>query len=235
MANLKVRYLVEKSGRDAPRFFWQPARALRTAGWEPQRLARAEIAALGGPAVCENYYLTARHLAIMAAERLNAEVDAWRRGEQPPRQTSTADKNGGPSGRVVIGTVGHLIRVYRASDELAALRPNTQRSYNEHLIRIEGWAGDTPLTAITAKMCRDYYKEKFKTMPRVAANTMAVLRLLFSFARLADLAPWSKENNPAASLQIKVPKGKPRIWEPEDVAAFVAAADAWAAIPSARR
>ena len=57
----KVRHLVLKDGR----YYWQPASALRSAGWRPVRLPEDALA------------------AAAKAEELNAEVDAWRRGEAP--------------------------------------------------------------------------------------------------------------------------------------------------------
>jgi hypothetical protein len=57
----KPRHLVCKGGR----YYWQPSKSLRAAGWRIQRLSSDPMAAAG------------------EAERLNAELDAWRGGHRP--------------------------------------------------------------------------------------------------------------------------------------------------------
>ena len=67
MANLKIRHLVAKKNSDGTaRHYWQPSAELRAAGWKPRRLAADQPT------------------AIDQAEALNADVDAWRRGEVAP-------------------------------------------------------------------------------------------------------------------------------------------------------
>ena len=59
MTRIKVRYLIEKPGRDAPRFYWQPTASLRAAGWEPVALKDA-----AGNFLCAG-------AAIEAAKKMN--------------------------------------------------------------------------------------------------------------------------------------------------------------------
>lgn len=63
---LKIPYLIVRKGRSgARRFYWQPATALRTQGWRPVPLGADE------------------DKAIADARQLNADLQAWRRGQRP--------------------------------------------------------------------------------------------------------------------------------------------------------
>ena len=65
MVRIDVPYLVARPGRDrATRYYWQPSTALRKLGWRPERLP-------------DDLATT----AVARAKTLNAQLDAWRRGE----------------------------------------------------------------------------------------------------------------------------------------------------------
>ena len=98
---LKPRYFVAKPGRGGiTRYFWQPKKSLREAGWQPRRLA-AESGRLGD--------------AIEEARARNAELDAWREGE-----SSSSTAGSGTAARaekkidlVQPNSLAHVIRLYR--------------------------------------------------------------------------------------------------------------------------
>lgn len=74
MAKINIRYLTTYRGkRSRPRYFWQPSKTLRRAGWRLSRLPDEPIA------------------AAATAERINEAVDRWRAGqgslETPPTIT----------------------------------------------------------------------------------------------------------------------------------------------------
>ncbi len=200
MAQLKIRYLVEKPGRAGPRFFWQPTKPLKTQGWHSRRLA----AGIHDPA-------KARTMAIEEAETLNGELDAWRRGELP-------DRAAGPTP----GTVAALIADYRLSRRYRRLRASTQRTYEWYLKVIEAWAGDAPATAITAPLVQKFYEAMLERTPTKANAAITHLRLLYNHGRRAGLL----RDNPAErpGLEQRAPSG--RVWSGAAIAAFVAAADA---------
>lgn len=221
MATLKVRHLVEKSGR----FYWQPAAPLRAAGWRPMRLHGDQAA------------------AIAKAEALNAEVDAWRAGEAPPHAPKTAARRGKAAAP---GSVEALIAEYKRSRFWAKLAPKTQRDYGWCLDAIQAWAGDMPARAITPPAVQAFYAAQARRVegagkarrvvetPAKAAAAVRVLRLLLQVAeRLGYRSPGS---NPAARPGISLHRQRePVPWSRDQVAQMAVAADqlGWRSIGTA--
>jgi integrase len=204
MAKIKVRHFVEKPGRSGPRFFWQPSIALRAHGWLPERLPDDHMA------------------AIARAERLNAELDGWRKGTPlPPEADGTAKP--APSAPQIrrMGSVAYLIASYLASPRFAKLAPKTKREYRYTLNTIERWAGEAPVEQITAKSVQNFYTKLFAVTPAKANATLRVIHLLFEFARLEGMI----ERNPAERPKMIGTKPRLRIWSPEEIAALIEAAD----------
>jgi hypothetical protein len=219
---MKVRHLVEKPGAAGPRFYWQPSSELRAAGWRPMRLPndRAE--------------------AMAKAERLNAEVDAWRRGELAPDAPPAAARRR----QVAAGTVAALIRDYKSSRWWQKLAPATRRHYAWALEAIETWAGDMPARAITAPAVQAWHDSLCRRVegrgrsrrvvetPARAAAALRVLRLLLQVGvRLGYVA-----SNPAARPGLMVRRQRePLLWRPEQVTNMVAVADAlgWRSVGTA--
>jgi len=72
----KIRYLVEKRGANGlPRFFWQPKQELVKAGWKPRRIPADYASHRDARAL--------RVAAVLGAEDLNRQLDAWRSGILP--------------------------------------------------------------------------------------------------------------------------------------------------------
>lgn len=199
MAKINVRYLVQKAGAHRPRHFWQPSQALRAAGWQPRRLA-------------DNLAQ-----AIDEAEAINAELDQWRAGHD------------GTAATVETGSVAAAIRAYLRSPEFHRTAPRTQKSYRAELDRIEAWAGDVPVRAITAKRVKTFYGalarpdgEGRPTTLASANATLRVLRLLYSYAMSEDLA----DANPARAVKLIGTPPRVEIWLPSQIALMVEWADA---------
>ncbi len=223
MSNLKIRHLVARPGAAGPLYYWQPSAPLRLNGWKAQRLC----APGGGP-------VQDLAGAIAAAERLNAEVDAWRAGTSAPDAPPAAALRGK---RAKAGTVEALVRDYKATRFWQDLGPKTQREYKWALDAIEAWAGDLPVRAISPEAVEAFYMAKLRRKegrgkqarvietPAKAAAILRVLRLLLSNAeRLGYIA---KGSNPAARAGINYTRARePQPWTPEQVRHMAATADA---------
>lgn len=170
MASIKIPYLVEKPGRGGvPRFFWQPGRALRLAGWKPQRLA----AGVAPDRI--------RAAAVAEAEAINRNVEAWRTaqaaGQAVPAGTPA------PATGPAAGTIDALIEDFKASPRyFGNKKPGTQKAYAFCLRQISRWAGDKPARAITAAMVDDFGDALRAVSPAKANLVISVLRRLLSFA-----------------------------------------------------
>lgn len=71
MSKIQIRHLVAKPKKDGCRYYWQPAKKLRLAGWSTRRLSDV------------------REIAISEAENLNRELDDWRNGIGSPLRLET--------------------------------------------------------------------------------------------------------------------------------------------------
>lgn len=198
MARVKIRHFVELPGAQGPRYFWQPSSALRKAGWRPKRLADD------------------RRAAIHEAEALNAELDAWRRGEAPaiaaPKVPATIRQP---------GTLGAVIADYKTS-RFYPKNPKTRRAYLQNIAVIEEWAGQAPARAISKQRVEVLYAKLYAKTPSKANAVITMLRILLSHAmRLDDSILTNAAANPGLIGQRKTG----RIWPREAVDLFVEVAD----------
>jgi len=194
MATFKIRYFVEKPDG---RCYWQPANALRRQGWQPRRL----------PAE--------RQAAILEAERLNGELDAWR------SQASSPAPAGILPPRELARTLAALVTRWKASDDWKELAPKTRTTYLYCLEAILAWSGDAPAASLTGELVRKFYKALARKTPGKAHATVRVLRTLLQHGMRLD---WIKVN-PAARPGLVDTARKGRLWSKAAIAAFVAAAD----------
>lgn len=204
----KIRYLIHKPGRAGGwRWIWQPSTALRAAGWRPVQLG-ADFAA-----------------AVDEAERLNAQVDAWRAGGAGPAHVKPAKRG---TKAPTPGSIAALIRDYRASRWYGDLAPATRKSYDRVLDAVEAWAGDAPARAITPPLVEKFYqrqaldKASGKATPAKGALAVRVLRVLFGAGRRLGYVDANPAEDPGITLE---KQREPRLWEPADEAAMVEAAD----------
>ena len=203
MARIKIRYLTEYSRvRRGPRYFWQPSTVLRAQGWRIVRLPDIRAA------------------AIVEAERLNAILDAWRRGEDTTDQIPPAAK---PPHRIrpALGTVDALIADYRGAEEFTRLRPTTRRGYEQNLVIISDWAGDAPVRTLTPKRIKTFYRKLRPTTPSKANAVVRVIRLLLEYGCSED---WI-EANPARKVRLIGTPSTGRLWPREAVQLFARIAD----------
>ena len=207
---MKIRHFIPRGGR---RFYWQPSNELRACGWRPQRLPDD----LGA--------------AVAKAEALNAEVDAWRRGEVPagaPPAVQARAKRPPP------GTVSALIEDYRHSRWWAQLAPSTRRGYEWALDAIEAWAGDQLARAISAPAVQAFYlglsrrvegrgtARRVVETPAKAAAAVRVLRLLLQVGVRLGYRTDNPASRPGISLRRR---REPVLWTDAMLAQMVAAAD----------
>lgn len=210
MASVKVPYLVVKPGAGGvPRYFWQPAKALRQAGWRPQRIPD-NWAALADPIALEA-------AAIAKAKALNEEVVAWRSGEGAPGAAALARKDTFPP-----GSLGAVIASYKLSRFFTTKAASTQRVYKQQLEILERWSVNIPARAITPKSVQELYETLHARTPGLANNVIRMLRIVMEHARRENLITV----NPAAKPGLIGLDQSGRVWPREAVDLFVKHADA---------
>jgi len=197
MANLKIPYLVARGNRDGTRrFYWQPWTALRAQGWKTVPLGADE-----GRAIAE-------------ARRLNAELEAWRRGERPAERDATVP---------AVGTLDALIAAYKASDAYLAKAPKTRKGYAWAMDILSAWSGDVPVRVLDGDDVKEFHKQLRARTPAKADAVITVLRLVLQFG-----VPKWRPDNPARMLNLKRHRrrrSEDELWTAADIRAFVAEAD----------
>lgn len=205
MASFKVPYLVPKAGRGGiKRYYWQPGKALRALGWPAQRIPD-NWQALAGEAL--------EAAAIAKARALNAEVAAWRKGEDPAVAA--------PALVIRPGTLAAVIASYKLSRFYLPLAESTKRVYGQALAIIEAWGGAKPVRAITPKSIQEFYALIQPKAPGVANSVMRVLSLVMEHARRENLI----EINPAVKPGLIGLEKSGLIWPVPAVALLVRHAD----------
>ena len=216
MATRKIRHLVALPGKaGSTRWYWRPAAPLKAAGWRDQRLPEGEAE------------------AIAAAEALNAEVDAWRQGEQPPHAPAAAARR---HKAAPIGSVEALVIEYKRSRWWLKLAERTRKDYAGYLDTIVAWAGDMPARAITGPAVEAFYaaqlrrvegtgrKRRVVETPAKAHAAIRILRLLLGAGERMGYLP--KGSNPAARPGISLERARePVIWSGQQVLHMAATAD----------
>jgi len=194
----KIRYLVAKPQKGGHTlYYWQPTAVLQAQGFLPRRLAERS-----------NQFVE----AIAEAERLNAELDAWRAGH-PMENRPKAE------------TLPWLVDLYRKSSRYAKLRENTRLDYEQSLKVILAWskrANDPPLRSITPLIVDEFYRGMREKAPARANKTVSVLRLLCAFA----LKNGFLDKNPATNPDLIGRPGRDLVWTDAEIEIFCEAAKA---------
>lgn len=142
------------------------------------------------------------------ADALYAELQALRRGVV----------------RLPARSLKALVRQWQSTDEWLSLRPTSQKHYEAYIRNILAWseaAGHPDPTAITRAAVNDFLA-LFNDRPSTKKHTLKTLRIVMGQAVAAG---W-RLDNPCADMRVKAPPSKASIWESEDVAAYVAEAEA---------
>lgn len=240
---IRIPYLVEKpNGDGTSRFYWQPSKALRLAGWETETLPPDA------------------GLAMDKARRLNAELKDWYEAGKPRRRHASIGSEAGEDARR--GSVRELIRLYRKPPDgvmpdpeadaearadgvvfgydYATLKDATKRSYDAYLDYIDKWMGPVPARKVDESMILERLKtianqrhdsgpHKGKRKIATALGIGRVGRMLFHSSR--TLVPPShpcyiaKKANPWSSLRARERREIPVLWTKEGRDLVIAAAE----------
>ncbi|MCP3730399.1 hypothetical protein M9978_08150 [Sphingomonas sp. MG17] len=192
--------------RQIPRLFSQPLADGSTAWhWKPSKTLRA--------AGFVNVKLGAnKRVAIAEADRLNDQVETWRRGAA--EADAAAEGSEAPPVRKLprVIRVRELIRDYKQSDgwtllpDQGGLSVATRADYSSRLRQIEHWAlgGDLPVRDIDKAMIKDLKSELLKQSVSKAAQVLRVLRLLLNWAVDEGVIAL----NPGDSVKIPTPPSR---------------------------
>lgn len=196
MAKVKVPYFTEKSNG---RYYWQPSKALREAGWTTETLSKD------------------RAKAIQRAEEINAKVQQWR--NNPDIILPACDIS-------AIGSVDWLIKLYKTSNDFQKLRPKTRHHYIQNMERISVWFGPMALVDISPQQVKRKYEDMAAKTPSFAQAIVVMMRILYRFAASENII--QSIFNPARDVKVTKPKSIKRegdLWTREDVDHFVKIAD----------
>lgn len=191
VGRIKIRYLIERPRKGGITRYWWPKASLIAAGFQPRRLDSDLLE------------------AVRQATALNADLDAWYRGERPTGPTYITDG------------LRALDDLFQRDDWFREMAPRTQRDYLYSIKAALAWAEDVPVRQITAKAVRTWYRaQRDENGDATARNRIAALRRLMSFGKSEG---WVADN-PAAGLRVKAPAGRERVWTIAERDAFCAAA-----------
>jgi integrase len=193
MRALGVRYLVAKRQKVRTLHYWQPSAKLAQAGFLTRRLP-------DDPAE-----------AVRAAQKLNAELDAWYQGAPlaPAKPPIGAD------------TLLGQHELFLSDPAFSRMSPRTQRDYRYSIKAALIWGGAHPVRAVTRKAVKAWYRGRLRDgSAATARNAMAALRRLLSFAHDEGMIP----ENPALKMRVKTPESRSRVWSFDETERFCATA-----------
>lgn len=188
MGVIQVRYLVVKTRKGSRRYYWQPKpKYLIDGRWLPCPLHPARL-----PDSLE--------AAIAAAEKLNAELDAWRSG------TALTQAPGAH------GSFDWLICDYKASNWFKSLGTRTKKEYGYILEAIRealraGNLQNAPAAAFTRQHARALH-HRFHAKPRKAQLVAALSRIVFNYGIETGLL----KENPFTDMRIKKRPAREVLW-----------------------
>lgn len=172
--------------RNPSGFYWEPSRKVRALGFAAQALGSEAIEAIR----------QARDLNLKVATALKAD--------------------GAESAAVVPGTLAWAAAEYQKSEGWAKLADSTRRGYRQGIERLELWAGDKRVEAITRKAVKAWYREMASRAPAFAAATIRVLRVVLHFAKDEGYAIASLDK-----LRLHTAGGDGEPWQDYEVSAYV--------------
>lgn len=117
--------------------------------------------------------------------------------------------------------MSRLFGDYQKSPEFADLKPRTKKDYAYYLEKIEADFGRLPVTAMTARTIKEYYRRSIAEKGLSwAYHILSTLRTVLSWAVSED---WISIN-PALDVRIKSPSKRSVVWEPAQTDKLVAKA-----------
>lgn len=196
MAKLKIRYFIEKKGKNGSRYYWQPSQSLRIFGFKITRLSDDFAKAL------------------TEAEKLNAQLDAWKIAGGEIDLFSKTNFKSQP------GTVEAIIDIYKTDHSFKKLAPRTKESYEYSLNIIAQNFKNVPVKAVTRRVVQEFYK-KLSNYP---AKANAVLRVFRIIMQHAVNEGWI-DLNPASKPRLISNPPRQAVWTPEAIGKIITAAD----------
>lgn len=148
--------------------------------WKPERKLRPKwrSAALGA----------IDSLAFSEARRLNKQVAEWLKAQADGAPAQKRKVRLGPA------TIGQLIAAYKVSEDWRDLRDKTRESYAYELMRLEREFGHEIAATLDEARVDDWLAKLRRTSPATARNVLAKGRLLFPWAKRANLI--ARADNP---------------------------------------
>lgn len=196
---IKVKGLVAKNTAGGIRYYWEPNRIERAAGWKTLPLGQD---------------LTR---AIALANHRNEGIDSWRAGGARPRQVKKLIRR---------HSLEDAIKRYRV-EHLANLADSTRRTAETPLKRLEKWAGDKPLAFITRARVRALRDAMMNPLGpgylghHAAFAVLAKGRELFTWLVDQEIAA----DNPFLRFGLGKPAPRQTFWEDHHFTAMRAAAE----------
>lgn len=224
----KPAYLEWRDGR--PR--WNPGPRLKSRGFKGRDLKRPD-----GTWMDEGE-------AIHAARALNDAITALPAAPPPPPETRTmtalfdrirkSPKLAKPESPPAAGVGGNVLdqaqdAKRRVGMEKLRLSADTIAGYRQALAILETWCGDVEVKALTGEMIEDFYHDQAAGRGLAMANALLrVLKLAFNIA--IEKMRWL-DVNPVRAVEMATPDGRLEIFEPDQIAVILAAAD-WCGLQS---
>lgn len=210
MAKISIPCLVAKTNiNGVRRWYWQPSKTLRDAGWTTLSLGKDETA------------------AFIAARQRNDQVEAWKAGGPIPANVKRP---------VHQGTLGALIKRYRElyvngtkPDGSPMLAESTRKTYNAPLIRLEAWAGKQPVAFVTptrVRVLRDKMAGPNGIGHHAAHNTLKIGRQVFAFGRSDSVFGDLIMQNPFEDFGLAAPPARQVVISRPALEALIDAANA---------
>lgn len=223
MARESIPYFKWRGGR--PR--WEPGPSLRARGFKGRDLKDASGEWLG------------RGAAISAADAINRQIGDG--AAQSPSKSPSIKNSRAPRitvkprvcARTIIDLFEQMKRsakfsMERAEDEKGRkrrrIKKQTRDTYLSHMRIIEEWGGEVPVAALSLQTLENFYEKLIDTRgPSMANAIMRTFRLALNFAK--DRLEWIDRNR-VSQMEFEQVDGRRVIWSFEEIAAFIAAADA---------
>jgi site-specific recombinase XerD len=116
------------------------------------------------------------------------------------------------------------VRAYQRSDAWTTLRPKTQTTYGSYINHILLWADMAKPVPMPATVQRPDVEVLFKLFDAAPATRQKVRKQMRLLLEAAISAGW-RTDNPCDGIRMRTPKSKAKIWERDDVDAYVLAAE----------